>query len=105
MLHARDLAGRRQQLVEMAAPACRILPVTVAADLGPVQNLLNPPADTGRSYRLCALDWLKCLHNQIGPTCVVQLSNRYVANRGIDMLRKRSCPCFSMTDIRPCRPL
>src|SRR4029077_13029893 len=105
MLHARDLNGRRQQLVEMATPACRILPVSVAADLGPVQNLLDPPTDTGRSYRLCGPDWLKYLHNQIGPASVVQLSNRCVANRRIDMLGKRSCPCFGMTDIRPCGPL
>ena len=39
-----NVSSGRQQLVEMATPACRILPVSVAADLGPVQNLLDPAA-------------------------------------------------------------
>src|SRR5580704_7131444 len=105
MLHARDLTRSWEQLVEMAAPARGILAVAESANLGPVQHLLNPPTNAGRGFRLSAPDRLKDLHNQIGSAAVVQLSNRHVGDRRIDMLRQRCRPLHGMTGIRPCRPL
>ena len=44
MLHFAHLGTRRQQLVEMAAPARRVFAVAIAPHLGEVQNAFDPSA-------------------------------------------------------------
>src|SRR5262249_13316270 len=56
MPHLAHLADGRENLVEMAAPAGRILALGVAAHLAPVPYPLNPAATTARRDRLGATD-------------------------------------------------
>jgi hypothetical protein len=58
MMAPRQLRRSRQQVIQMAAPACGVLAFTEALGLGRVQDLLNPPAHPSGSFGLCGPDRL-----------------------------------------------
>ena len=52
MMAPRQLRGSGQQVIQMAAPAGRVLAFAEALGLGCVQNLLDPSPDPGSGFGL-----------------------------------------------------
>ena len=60
------LGARRQQLVQMAAPARRILAAAISSHLGQVQDALDPPADAACRFWLRRPDRFQHLEHERG---------------------------------------
>ena len=64
MLRLAHLRTRRQQLVEMAAPACRIFAMAIAAHGGPIEHGFDAAAQPVCGLRLLRPERLDHLHHQ-----------------------------------------
>src|SRR5262245_53271562 len=83
----------------MPAPARRIFAFPKAACFCPIQNRLNPPADTARSLRHLGPKRLKHIHYH--PD--VDRAHRHTAKRRGDMSGERVCPLLTMLGMTPAR--
>ena len=64
MLHAGDLAARREQLVEVTSPARRVIAGPMSADGRPAQNRFDAPARPIGGLRLFLPNGLQNLQDQ-----------------------------------------
>ena len=110
MRDALDLGARGQNLVEMAAPPRRVLPLAVTAHLRPVEDKLYPSTDARRGLRRRRPDRLQDLEHKPG----VDRPHRQIIDqrrcRGIDppaapRLIERREPLICMLRISPSRPV
>src|SRR5262245_32616287 len=83
----------------MPAPARGIFAFSKAARFRPIQNRLNPPADTARSLRRLGPQRLKHIHYH--PD--VDRAHRHTAKRRGDMSGERVCPLLIMLGMPPAR--
>jgi hypothetical protein len=64
MLDPAHLRLLRQQIIEMAAPARRVLTDAIAARCRPIEYAFDPAFDSARGFGLLGSDLLQCLHDQ-----------------------------------------
>src|SRR4051794_12100053 len=83
----------------MPPPARRIFSFAEAARFRPIQNRLNPPADTARSLRRLRPKRLKHIHYH--PDA--DRPHRHTAKRRGDMSGERICPLLMMLGMTPAR--
>src|SRR4029077_11013390 len=91
------LGTRRQQLVEMSAPASRVLAVAIAAHLGEVQNAFQAPTDAARRFGLCRPDTLEHLEHKAG----VDRLHGQCADNGVGIGGERRAPLSRVLAVAP----
>jgi hypothetical protein len=97
VLDLAHLATRRQQLVEMAAPARRVLSSAIAAHFCPVEHGLDAPAQAACRLRLRCPDGLQDLEHE---RCVDRL-HRQCTDDGPGVGRERAGPLRRVLLIAP----
>ena len=99
MLHFGDLRWPGEQLVQVTAPARRVLARAKAAGGGPVQHVLDPPTQALGGLRLRRPDWLQHLQHVRG----LDRAYRQIADDREGVGRKRLPPLVAMLGIAPAR--
>src|SRR6266851_965388 len=97
MLDFTHLAARRQQHVEMSAPAGRVFSLPKTTDLRPVQDSLYSAAYSGGRLGLSRPNRLKRFHDQFD----VNTLDRHQSEHRADVGRERIGPLRSVLCIAP----
>src|SRR5439155_14709594 len=66
VLDLAHLGARRQQLVHMTTPPCRIFAIAIAAHLRTIEDAFDSSAQSTRGLRLCPPNWFQHLESQRG---------------------------------------
>ena len=93
------LGERRKQLVKVPLPARRILAESVSPRFGPIQNVLDPPAQPARGLRFLGPDRLKDFQDQPG----INVLNGQGADNRIGVALKRFRPLLGVRGAPPAR--
>ena len=99
MFDPAHLALLRQQVFEMASPACRVFALAISTGRCPIEDRFNPAPHPSGSLGLHCPDRLERLHDE--PD--VDGLHRQPAERGIDISAKRARPLGGMFRISPAR--
>src|SRR5262249_8714962 len=94
---ATNSATCRQEIVEMSAPACRVLALSITARLGPIENAFNATAYAVCGFWFCFPDRLQRRQHE----CSVNVGNRQIANVRIGVSYKRPNPLLVRPRIAP----
>lgn len=97
MLDLRDLASRRQQIVEMTTPTGGVRSCSELANGRPIQNCFNATAEPACGLRLGAPDRLQHLHYERS----IDGSHRQVADQGIGIRLECSLPLRAVLAVAP----
>lgn len=95
------LRWRRQQVVEMASPARRIVALSEAADRGPAQHAFDAPAHPARGLRLDGPDRLKRFHDKRR----IDRVNREIGEHGVGVAGQCRGPLLRMDGVFPTGPV
>lgn len=92
-----DLARPWQELVQVATPACRVIPFAVAAHGRPVENRLDTAAKPAGSLCIRRPDGFNAPHDE----CRVDLIDRQVADDWTCEILERATPLLDMLRVAP----
>ena len=97
MLHPCHSFSGGQQLVQVAAPARRVLTDAIAAGRRPRKDSLKPHPNAGCSFGLLLPNGFKNLHAQRS----VYVRDRQISDEGIDIVSKGICPLACVLWVAP----
>ncbi len=97
MFHRLHLSALGQQIVEVTAPAARVLTLPLATRSGGIQHALDAPSQTRSRFRLGAPQGFNDPQDKVG----IDSGDRNVADDWVSIGRKGVAPLLTVLGVAP----